>query len=77
LETIEIKKKGSTFCSQASTLYVSFYRNQLGRQYGVWRSGFLAKVYVIDFHRQLYYWIYHYDMQYEMVDIHVAYKAEN
>jgi hypothetical protein len=58
-------------------MYVSFYRNQLGRRYGVRRSGFLAKVNVIDFHRQIYYWFYHYVMQYEMVDIHIAYKAGN
>ena len=30
---------------------------------------------MIDFHRQMQYGIYHYDMQYVMVDIRLAYKA--
>jgi hypothetical protein len=30
---------------------------------------------MIDFHRQMQFGIYHYDVQYVMVDIHVAYKA--
>ena len=35
----------------------------------------MAKVNMIDLHMQMQYGIYHYDMQYVMVDIHVAYNA--